>query len=78
MTYQLQLWAKENERFTFRDAVLYSNFDGHEDFEVARQYAADLHALLWSDAKARKFCVTDAGNAQLTEFLRARKKQRKG
>ena len=76
VTDQLRLWAKENNRFRSRDAVLYSNFDSLPEFEAARRHASDLHALLWSSTESQKFCVTEAGHTQLADFLRARKKRK--
>ena len=76
VTDQLRLWAKENDRFRSRDAVLYSNFDSLQEFEAARRHASDLHALLWSSAESQKFCVTEAGHTQLADFLRAWKKRK--
>ena len=73
---QLQLWEAENNRFVPKAGVLYHKFAGEEEFDEFRNYAKDLHVLLWSSAKSRKMCVTERGHEQMRLFSREKKKRK--
>ena len=73
---QLQLWENENKRFVPKPGVLYHKFADDEEFFEFRDYAKDLHVLLWSSAKSRKMCVTERGHEQMRAFSRAKKKRK--
>ena len=62
---QLCLWENENKRFIPKPSVLYHNFADDEEFYEFRDYAKDLHVLLWSSVKSRKMCVTERGHEQM-------------
>eukprot|EP00937_MAST-01D_sp_MAST-1D-sp2_P002353 g2353.t1 len=76
VTHQLRLWAKEDDRFDFKPSHLYHNFSSTEEFESARQYAADIRALLWCSAPKKMFCVTQRGHKQMRDWFQQRRKRK--
>lgn len=72
---QVTLWAMERDRLVFRDGVLYNQFLTQKDFEVLKNYAKDLGALVWENSDNRCMVVTHEGHGPVKDFW---KKYRKG
>lgn len=65
---QLRLWELERDRFTFREGVLYSQFISQSDFQLLRNYAADLGVLIWDNPSKRVMVVNRNGHDEVKRF----------
>nr|CAB3251313.1 general transcription factor IIH subunit 4 [Phallusia mammillata] len=71
---QIRLWAMERDRLSFREGVLYNQFLTQSDYEVLRNYAKDLGALIWENAIKRNMIVTREAHDQVKKFWKRYKK----
>nr|XP_009860684.1 general transcription factor IIH subunit 4 [Ciona intestinalis] len=72
---QVRLWAMERDRLTYRDGVLYNQFLAQKDFEVLRNYAKELGALIWENSSKRYMVVTKDGHDQVKRYWKKYKKE---
>lgn len=71
---QIKLWAMERDRFSFKEGVLYSQFDSQADFEILKNYAQDRGVLVWHSSNARKMVVTKPGHDEVKKFWKRHSK----
>ncbi|XP_076823667.1 general transcription factor IIH subunit 4-like [Clavelina lepadiformis] len=72
---QVRLWAMERDRLTFQEGVLYNQFLAQHDFEVLRNYARELGALVWENAAKRNMIVTKDAHDQVKRYWKRYKKE---
>ncbi|GAA6033215.1 hypothetical protein JCM8097_002999 [Rhodosporidiobolus ruineniae] len=69
---QIRLWEHERRRIQTADGYLYDDFSSAHDFELVRDYAREIGAVLWESERARRVMVTSEGHAQVREFIKRR------
>lgn len=72
---QLHLWEKERDRFKMTESVLYSQFQTHADFEMLRNYANDMHVLLFENPQRRLMVVSKSGDNDVRHYWKRHKKE---
>lgn len=58
---QIFLWEQERNRLSFRDGVLYSQFNSQPDFEALRKYANVSSFLILTTKILLSYCFQDLG-----------------
>lgn len=71
---QIKLWSLERDRFTYKDGVLYNQFDSQADFDVLKNYAQERGVLVWHSTPGRKMVVTRAGHDEVKKFWKRHSK----
>lgn len=65
---QIRLWEMERDRLVYQEGVLYNQFLSQQDFELLRDYAQELQALMWQNEAKRYMVVNKLAHDQVKKF----------
>lgn len=72
---QIRLWEMERDRLIYQEGVLYNQFLTQHDFEVLRNYAQELQALVWQNEAKRYMVVNRFAHDQVKKYWKKYKKE---
>ncbi|TPP66248.1 General transcription factor IIH subunit 4 [Fasciola gigantica] len=70
---QIRLWELERDRFVFQEGCLYEQFSKSTDFEMVRDYAKSIGALLWENPERRLMVVSRNGHEDVRKFWKQKR-----
>lgn len=72
---QIKLWQLELDRIQTFDGFLFKEFSNQKEYDILRNYAAEIGVLIWNDNKTKRFFVTPDGVKQVSEFANRKLKR---
>jgi hypothetical protein len=71
----MMLWERELNRLQCTTAALFNNFDTPTMFDKAVEKAQSLGCELFSDRASTRLVVTEAGEQQMSKFIKSLKQK---
>ena len=67
LVHQIQLWETEEKAVVQCEGVLFERFSSEEEYEILKQYAMELHVLIWHSDVDKLFLITKEAVPYLEE-----------
>jgi len=65
---QIRLWEQERDRFMFTEGVLYNQFLSQADYDMVKNFAEQMHCVVWTCDTRRTLVVTQDGHTSVRRF----------